>query len=217
MAKERINFKKDYKLFAACEKAESSVDGNTERVYFEHGNAYATDRHILIRVPLNWCTPFDDEQIAALNGFCVHAKILKLIYGFDVVTIEKTLTTEDAYDNLLEEAEPIVYIKAVYQGEQVRFRLERSDKEFVQKLEGFLASEDGWKPLNKVGINTALLHKISQALNMDSVQMDFTQSGGKIFIKSVMEEDQKSGPSAIIMPIQTEATLPGMDEEPDDK
>lgn len=26
MAKERINFNKDYKLFAACEKAESSAD-----------------------------------------------------------------------------------------------------------------------------------------------------------------------------------------------
>lgn len=68
-----------------------------------------------------------------------------------------------------------------------------------------------------VGINTALLHKISQALNMDSVQMDFTQADGKIFIKSVMEEDQKAGPSAIIMPIQTEAVLPGMEEEPEEK
>lgn len=215
MAKERNNFYKEYKLFAACDKADSTQSGNTERVYFEHGNAYATDGHILIRVPLSYCTSFDDEQIQALNGFCVHAKILKLIYGFDVVTIERTLTTEDAYDNLLEAAEPVVYIKAVYQGEQVRFRLEKSDKEFVANFEPLLASEDGWKPLNKVGINTGLLHKISQALNMNSVQMDFTQSEGKIFIKSAMEEDQKAGPSAIIMPIQTEAVLPGMEEEPE--
>ena len=217
MAKERKNFFKEYKLFAACEKADSTINGHLERVYFEHGNAYATDGHILIRVPLSYCTPFEEEQIQALNGFCVHGKILKLIYGFDVVTIEKTLTTEDAYDNLLEAAEPVVYIKAVYQGEQVRFRLEKSDKDFVANFERLLAAEDGWKPLNKVGINTGLLSKISQAINMSSIQMDFTQSDGKIFIKSVMEEDQKAGPSAIIMPIQTEAVLPGMEEEPEEE
>lgn len=204
-------------MFAACEKPESTLRPKMERVYFHNGCAYATDAHILIKVPLTYCTPFDEEQIKALNGFCVHAKILKLIYGFDVVTIERTLTTEDAYDNLLEEAQPVVYIKAVYQGEQVRFRLEKSDKDFVANFEKLLAAEDGWKPLNKVGINTGLLSKISQAINMSSIQMDFTQSDGKIFIKSVMEEDQKAGPSAIIMPIQTEATLPGMEEEPEEE
>lgn len=212
-----MNFFKEYKLFAACDKADSTLNGNTERVYFEHGNAYATDGHILIRVPLSYCTPFEEEQRQALNGFCVHAKILKLIYGFDVVTVERTLTTEDAYDNLLEAAEPVVYIKAVYQGEQVRFRLEKSDKDFVANFERLMASGEGWKPLNKIGINTGLLSKISQAINMSSIQMDFTQSDGIIFIKSVMEEDQKAGPSAIIMPIQTEATLPGMEEEPEEE
>lgn len=204
-------------MFAACEKPESALREKMERVYFHNGCAYATDAHVLIKVPLTYCTPFDEEQIKALNGFCVHGKILKLIYGFDVVTIERTLTTEDAYDNLLEEAQPVVYIKAVYQGEQVRFRLEKSDKDFVANFEKLLAAEDGWKPLNKVGINTGLLSKISQAINMSSIQMDFTQSDGKIFIKSVMEEDQKAGPSAIIMPIQTEATLPGMEEEPEEE
>ena len=217
MAKvERKNFLKEYKLFAACAKADSFRD-NMERVYFHHGNAYATNGHILVCVPLTYCSAFEPEQIEALNGFCVHQKILKLIYGFDVVTVERTMTTEDAYDNLLEAAEPVVYIKAVFQGEQVRFRLERSDKDFVANFDTLMATETGYKPLNQIGLNAANLAKISAALNMDQINMAFTTADKKIFISSTNEEDIKAGPHAIIMPVVTDACLPGMDGDEEEE
>lgn len=213
MATERKNFFKDYKLFSACEKPESALRENLERVYFHNGCAYASDAHILVRVPLSYCTSFEEEQIKALDGFCIHGKILKMIYGFDVVTVERTTTTEDAYGLQLETPETAVYIKAVYQGEEVRFRLEKSDREFVSNFDRILATESGHRPLNKVGVDTGSLHRISEALNMSSVLMNFTTAENKIFIRSVMEEDQKSGPMAIILPIAVEPTLPGMGPE----
>lgn len=216
MSKERHNFLKEYKLFKACEK-EDALRQNMERVYFQGGNAYATDAHIMVKVPLAYCTTFEDEEILALNGFCIHHKLLKMLYDFDVVTIERTMAAEDAYGNLLEQAEEVVYIKVVWQGQQIRFRLERSDKEFVQNFETILATETGHTPIKQIGISPSRLKQIAEAINMDHINMAFTTAKDKIFIRSTNEEDQKAGPMAIIMPIVTDATLPGMDGDEEEE
>lgn len=214
MATERHNFLKEYKLFKAAAKEKPSHE-NLERVFFWGGNAYATDGHIMVKVPLTYCTSFDEDEIKALDGFCIHHKLLKMLYGFDVVTIERTLTAEDAYGSLLDDAEIVVYIKVVYQGQQIRFRLEYSDKEFVKNFETLLATEAGHSPLKQIGISPSRLKQIAEAINMDRINMTFTTAKDRIFIRSTDEEDWQAGPVAIIMPVVTDATLPGMDEDPE--
>ena len=121
------------------------------------------------------------------------------------------MTAEDAYGNLLEEAQIIVYITAVFQGEQIRFRLERSSLPFVEQFEKLLQSDAARTPLSRIGINTSLLSKVSAALNMKLVSMDFTTESGKIYITST--NSMMTGSLAIIVPVQVTGTLPGMGEE----
>ena len=210
MSEDRHNFLREYKIYEAAAK-EDHLRPEMERVHFLGGNAYATDAHILVRVPLSACTAFEPEEAAKLNGFCIHRKLMKMIYGFERVTVERTMTTEDAYGNLLEEAQIIVYITAVFQGEQIRFRLERSSLPFVEQFEKLLLSDAARTPLSRIGINTSLLSKVSAALNMELVSMDFTTESGKIYITST--NSMMTGSLAIIMPVQVTGTLPGMGEE----
>lgn len=213
MSEDRYNFLSGYKLYeAAAEK--DLLRPEMERIHFLGGFAYATDSHILVRVPLSMCTSFEPEEAAELNGFCIHRKLLKMIYGFDRVKIERTMTTEDAYGNLLEDAQVIVYITVVFQGEQIRFRLERSNLPFVQQFEKILQSEGERRPLSRIGLNTRLLSKISAAMKMELVSMDFTTESNKIYITST--NSMNGGAMAIIMPVMVSGTLPGMDEEEDE-
>lgn len=214
MSDDRHNFLKEFKLYEATAK-EDHLRPEMERVHFLGGNAYATDAHVLVRVPLSVCAAFEPEEAAALNGFCIHRKLLKMIYGFDRVKVERTMTTEDAYGNMLEEAQVVVYITVVFQAEQIRFRLERSSLPFVEQFEKLLQSETTRNPLSRIGINTSLLAKVSAALNMELVSMDFTTASGKIYITSTTSISD--GSVAIIMPVMTTGTLPGMEDEGEDE
>ena len=215
MKKERTNFKKEYKLFSAAAKQDVFRPA-LECVYFYNNCAYASDSRVLVRVPLSYCTNFDQEEYVKLNGFNVHHKILKMIYGFDKVTIERTLVAEDAYGNLLDEAETAVFIKAVENGNEVRFRLSRSSKADADKFEKVITSKEEVKPTTKIGISAGNLSKIGAAMNLDRVQMDFTTVGTKIYVTSTSEEDAKGGPLGIIMTVYSEAVIPGLEEENDD-
>lgn len=215
MAKDRINFSKEYKLFNACAK-ESPFSPQKERIYFQNNSAYATDGSILVRVPLSCCTTLPQEEYTKLNGFNIHHKLLKLLYGFDKVTIERTLAAEDVYGNLLDEPETAVYIRVAYEGQAISCRLERSKQEDEAVFENVLTSPEDHKPLHGLGINAGNLKRISEAMNLDRIKMDFTTVGSKIYITSTDEDDAKNGLLGLIMPVLVEPTLPGMEEENDD-
>lgn len=214
MNNDRHNFLKEYKLFEAARKGDE-IRPELERIHFLGGNAYATDAHVLVRVPLGMCTTFEPEEAAKLSGYCIHRDLLKMIYKFERVSIEKTLTAEDAYGNLLEKAQDVVYISIVFQGEQIRFRLERSSLPFVEQFEKLLQSDAPREPLSRIGINTSALAKVSSALNLEIVSMDFTTESNKIYITSTTS--LKSGAMAIIMPVHVTGTLPGMEDEEEEE
>jgi len=210
MNDDRHNFLKEYKLYEATAK-DDDIRPEFERVHFLGGYAYATDSHVLVRVPLGMCTAFEPTEAASLNGYCIHRDLLKMIYKFERVFIEKTMTTEDAYGNLLEKAQDVVYINIVFKGEQIRFRLERTSIPLVEQCEKLLQSEAPREPLSRIGINTSLLARVSAALSMELVSMDFTTESNKIYITST--NSLKSGAMAIIMPVHVTGTLPGMEDE----
>ena len=126
------------------------------------------------------------------------------------------MTAEDVYGNLLEEPELVVFIKAVYDGHGVCFRLEKSKKEDEERFEVIITSPEEHKPLHSLGISAGNLKRVSDAMNLDRLNMDFTTVGTKIYVTSTMEEDLKTGLLGIIMPVATEATIPGLDEDPED-
>ena len=99
-----------------------------------------------------------------------------------------------------------MYITVVFQGEQIRFRLERSNLPFVEQFEKILQSEGERRPLSRIGLNTRLLSKVSAAMNMELVSMDFTTESNKIYITST--NVLNSGAMAIIMPVMVSGTLP---------
>ena len=86
------NFLKKFKLYDVC-----SDDGreNLEYVHFINGYAYASDAHIIVRVPLSVCTSFSEDEYKKLNGYSIHFSLLKMLMQFEVVNIDDGIDLDD--------------------------------------------------------------------------------------------------------------------------
>ena len=96
----RINFEKSYKLWQACEE-DGSVDDKFEYVYFLNGYAYASNRHIVAKVPLGMCTSFMPEDYAKLNNHRIHRTMLKTLCSFNIVQVKEDWNIIDHNGKLL--------------------------------------------------------------------------------------------------------------------
>ena len=96
----KINFLEDYKLWKACAK-KNDVRPVLEYVFFRNGYAYASDAHILVRVPLDLCTTFPDEQRELLDGYAIHGQMLKNVVKYEKVTVSHEVVVRDGVEKAL--------------------------------------------------------------------------------------------------------------------
>lgn len=181
---ERFNFVKEYKLFNAC-----SIDDRFRNammmVHFINGYAYASDSHILVRVPLSSCTSFieGEEEWKRLNGFSIHWRVLKTIYGYNNIRVERD---DDA---------GTCHIVTDIEGHAVSFKLQRTEDVHPLKFEEVLARNEAIEPVKRIGINPHLLLKLAEAINLKNVGLYFRGERNAIRI-----ENKLDGSVAIIMP-----------------
>jgi hypothetical protein len=184
MKKERANFKKEFKLYLACAE-EDSFRPAFEYVHFFNDCAYASDAHILVKVPLEACVVgMDLEEVKKLNGFSVQWRALKKIYGLDRIYIERDDEAGTcALHSYIADHDITIWLKS----------------QATMKMPGFdavLTERESAEPTTKIGINPKFLYRLSQAINLNVVGMNVTSKRGKIFI-----EDSDNGAISVIMPV----------------
>lgn len=113
-----------YKPWEACNKpGEDQVRTTLEYVFFEDGYAYASNAHILARVPLKSISTLDDDSLALFDGHALHGPLMKYLAGLWPLRVEKeTITNEKG-----EETEKI-YIYAEHGDNEVRVALTNPDQ-----------------------------------------------------------------------------------------
>ena len=205
--KQRINFKRSYKLYSACRKAEEVLPhADLEYVYFLNGYAYASDSHILVRVPLNECTTFDEEDIRKLDNTRIHYSLLRVLYGFSEVEIsEDTKPVGETYDELT--LKRTVVLSASRMDNDIQIVLEEIDKH--PDFANILDFDGERQPINALGIKAKLLNTLTEAMGAVAIKLRFTQANGKVFVNDFADESNAIG---IIMPLQLDPALPGFEE-----
>lgn len=202
----KLNFRKEYNLPLACDCSGKALDN----VFFKDGYAYASDAHILARVPLSLCLGLPSEEAEKLNGFCIPGEVLKALYKYDVITIERG---EDL-DKESGEVVPTCEIKVCYEDCQITVALARNVKVGMPKFDDIFKNDVDRVPVKNIGLSVELLHDLSKALNIKSVNMRFTTADKKIYISAAKDiADEWNQPLGIIMPVLCTAHLPGFVDE----
>lgn len=186
MKKVTLNFLKEFKLWKAC--ATDEFRPVMEYILLKNGYAYASDSHVLVRVPLEECTTFDEEQRALLDDCLIHKSMLKYIVGFDIVVVEKD---EDGAVCLKASAgENTVTVKLVKNGDVLKY----------PDAEKLLQSKNDRTPIQKIGLSPKLIASLTDALGADALKCEFDGENSAIFTRPVGESSNAIG---IIMPLYT--------------
>lgn len=202
-------FNKQYYLPAVCDGDGGDAFGN---IYFENNCAYASDRHALVRVPLELCLGLPFEECEKLNGFCIPAKLMKILYNFDPIQIE---LGEDLNQDTGEFVKTCT-IWAMFAGAKISFELARNRDEKMPDFEAIFNARDERKPIRRIGINPGTLSDLAKAMNISTVAMRFTSADKKIYIEQVADDGLAHNLVGVIMPVVLEGVLPGFEEDGDD-
>ena len=167
----RFNFDKDHKLWMACD-TKNGFHLGLEFIHFKGGYAYASDAHILVRVPLNaFCGFADEDDKEKLDGFSVHWKVYKKIISYDTAFVYR----ED----------PTCIIKVELEGHRIEFSLVPSALiAGVPDFESVLKSRDN-EQTKMVGISPSELSRLSAALNLNAAGLNLCGERGSIIVRNV--------------------------------
>lgn len=181
-----LNFKKDFQLWKAC--ANDSVRPVMEYILFKDGFAYASDAHVLVRVPLEECTTFEEEQRALLDDCLIHKSILKYIVGFDIVLVEKN---DDGTVCLkVREGENTITVELGKNGDDLKY----------PNAEEILKGSKDRTPIQKIGFNPKFIASLTAALGTDRLKFEFASERSAVLVRPISE---KSNAVGVIMPIMT--------------
>lgn len=181
-----LNFKKDFQLWKAC--ANDPVRPVMEYILFKDGYAYASDAHVLVRVPLEECTTFEEDQRALLDDCLIHRSMLKYIVGFDIVLVKKT---DDG----------AVYLEARTGENTVKVQLGKNgDVLKYPNTEDILKGSKDRTPILKIGFNPKFIASLTAALGTDLLKFEFASEKSVVFARPVSAISNAVG---VIMPIMT--------------
>lgn len=182
-----LNFKKDFQLWKAC--ATDALRPVMEHILFKDGYAYASDSLVLVRVPLEECTTFEEDQRALLDGCLIHKSMLKYIVGFDIVRVEKT---EDG----------AVYLEARTGENTVRVQLGKNGEPLkFPNAEKILEGSKDRTPIQKIGFNPKSIASLTAALGTDRLKFEFASENSAVFVRPASELSNALG---VIMPIMVD-------------
>ena len=184
MKNETLNFKKDFQLWKAC--ATDAMRPVMEYILFKDGYAYASDSHVLVRVPLEECTTFEEDQRALLDGCLIHKSMLKYIVGFDIVLVEKA---EDGAVCLeARTGENTVKVQLGKNGDALKY----------PNAEEILKGSKHRTPIQKIGFNPKFIASLTAALGTDLLKFEFASENSAVFVRPVSAISNAVG---VIMPI----------------
>ena len=194
MKKISINFQPQFQLWKACAKDDSRPA--MCYVHFVGGYAYASDAHILVRIPLQELTSFEEDEQHLLDGFAIHADVLKTIVKCDSVEVKR-----DGGDCIL-------YVR--HAEHEISAKLVSQEKITAPKFAELFTDKGNpsAEPVRNIGISTKKLSTLASAMGITNIKMAFTKVNGKVFVSSVDELFHSEG---VIMPLMITGTLDGFE------
>ena len=196
------NFLKKFKIFEACD--EGGQKNNLDYVHFRGGYAYASNAHIIVRVPLRVCTSFGEDDYKKLDGFSIHASLLKMLMQYDVLMIDEGVNMDEngALYNFVE-------LQSVVGENDVKVILRKYiDKEFkIPNFEEVInTGRETEIPITSIGFRIKFLKTIAAAMGQETIFLRFTKAAGKVYV--IPEDEYIAGTIGVIMPVYQDGELP---------
>ena len=205
MKEEPFNaFLKRCQLWKACENPNGSYRPVMEYIFFENGYAYASDSHILVKVPLIHITTLDEESRNLLNGHGIHSPLFKLLTTMGPLRVEKETITNDKG----EETEK-VHIYAMSGDNEVKVTLTNPEQKKHPNYEPLFQKNGERVPIHKIGVSQKRLSDLTAAMGTSDIKMGFIKEDQKIFISPMSLELE--GIEGIIMPLMITGTFEGFE------
>ena len=199
------NFLKKFKLYDVC--SDNDWRENLEYVHFINGYAYASDAHIIVRVPLSVCTSFGEDEYKKLNGYSIHFSLLKMLMQFEVVNIDEGIDLDNKGETFY-----FVELTAAMGENDVKVvlrRYEDKDKNLIQAPnfeEVIQQGRENEVPVSSIGFRIKLLKTLAAAMGQEIIFLRFTKANGKIYVTP--EDETIAGTIGIIMPVIRDVELP---------
>ena len=184
----RRRFNKKYRVYDVCDQCGMRLA--LTYVHFNNGYAYASDGHILVRVPLSSLLPENsDEERDGLNGFSINWKTLRTIYNYDFIKVER--------DNEADTCRIVIYQDDNMLNE-ISFKLRKTESiDGLPDMEKVLAASNDAEPVSRIGISPERLAKLCKAIAIDKiVVLKFYGERKAIRVTNI-----RDGSLAIIMPM----------------
>lgn len=191
------------RLWDACNKGgEDGLRPALEYVFFENGYAYASNAHILVRVPITHVSTLADDSLSLLEGHGIHGPLLKRLVHLWPLRVEK----EDIIDKDGNERE-MVYIYA-YDGEnEIRVTLTNTEQIKPPRMDEMFEITGEREPVHKVGLSQKMLNRLTSALGTTKIKMEFVSEKTKILVTPL--EVEHIGAEGLIMPMIVTGTIEG--------
>lgn len=199
------SFNNNFKLWKACNRpGEDSVRSELEYVFFENGYAYASNAHILARVPLNLLTNMDDDSLALLNGHGIHGPLMKYLADLGPLSVEK-----DLISNEKGEVTEKVHINTLHGENEVKVTLTNPEQVKAPKFAKLFDVSGERVPISKIGISQKLLDRLTSALGTTDIKMGFISESRQIFVSPLHLAEE--GAEGVIMPMMITGTFEGFE------
>ena len=182
MNKEK-RIRKEFQIWKACAKANKNKSEAFSYVVFCNGYAYASDAHILARVEISLLTGLEPYEVYLLNGYAIHANAIKMMASFDNISVEEG---------------PAFLCRIKHNN--IRFELCKKEDIKAPNYEEVLKEEGEHHPIEKIGIESEFLSRLTEAIGSSRVKMEFFTESSKIIVKP---ENEILPVKGLIMPIMT--------------
>lgn len=186
----KINRK--YKIWEATNKDEFRPV--MEYILFQNGHAYATNAHILVKIPLDCLfevEPYEPEdQLKMLEGCCINARLFKRLCSYGCLWVE--------------EMNGRPHIKVIFMENPIYIPLKSKDDMRFPNFEAVLNYSGPSEPIDALGISPELLIRLTKAMGVsEKIKMTFTKKNSQIFVEP-LEEFYRNTMKGLIMPIHVD-------------
>ena len=184
-----MKINKKFKIWEVAEKSDT-LRPAMEYICFRNGYAYATDAHILIRVPIEEL--FEEEALhinaeelkEQLNGVLFHAALWKKVAAFEGLRIE------------VENDIPV--FKTKINKHEIIFRFVKDGSPFKYPKAEELFKAEPKEPVSRIAFPSVLLAKLAAAMGENDIILNFASEKDKILISPLFKG--RTNASGVIMP-----------------
>lgn len=167
----------------------NGLQPNLNYIFFKDGILYVSDVHVLLAQSLE-LHDFTEEEIALLNGYCIHRKAFEMLTKFDILKVESAGQIIAKKD----EVETIFNLKKWSDG---------SGEVKMPNFEGVINQSydnlNNIDPIDMIGINPKLLALLSSCIFTNhAVRLRVAGTNKAIIVESTSSEDINQ--KAVIMP-----------------